>query len=80
MLAQEGWQVSNIDAVIAAESPRLAPFIDGIRYNIAQTLGIDVTTVSIKASTNERLGFVGREEGIAAWAITTIRKSDDKGN
>jgi len=72
-LEENGWQVSNIDATIIAEEPKLRDFIDRIRERISQTLGIDIGQVSIKASTSEQLGFVGRGEGMAACAVALLK-------
>jgi 2-C-methyl-D-erythritol 2,4-cyclodiphosphate synthase len=74
MLNERGWEVGNIDATIVAEKPILRDFLDGMRQNLSQTLGIDASQVSVKASTSEQLGFVGREEGIVAWAVATITR------
>ena len=74
MLKEKGWRVGNIDAVIVAEQPKLKDYIDSMRHKLAQTLGIDVGLVSVKASTSEQLGFAGREEGMVAWAVATIDK------
>jgi len=71
-LADHGWRVNNIDATILAESPRLSDFIDGMRQQLSQTLGIALSQVSVKASTSAQLGFVGRGEGIAACAIALL--------
>ncbi len=71
-LAKNGWQVSNIDATIVAEQPKLRDYIDGMRQQLSQTLGIDISQVSVKASTSARLGFVGRGEGMAAHAVAMI--------
>ena len=71
-LAEHGWQVDNIDATIVAESPMLGGFIDQMRQQLSQTLGIAPSQVSVKASTANGLGFVGRGEGIAAWAVAVI--------
>ena len=68
-----GFATSNIDAVIIAQEPKLAPFIPAMRDNIAGTLGIAVEYVSIKATTAERLGSIGRGEGIAAEAIVSVK-------
>ena len=62
----------NIDTTIIAQSPRLAPFIAAMRSNIAADLGCDAALVSVKATTTERLGFAGREEGIAAMATVLL--------
>ena len=78
-LAKNGWQVSNIDATIVAEQPKLRDFIDSMRQHLSQTLGINITQVSVKASTSAGLGFVGRGEGIAAYAVAMIEGSQDEG-
>ena len=71
-VAAEGYVVGNIDAVIIAQVPKCAPYIDEMRQNIADTLGIDISQVGVKATTEERLGFTGREEGIAAQAVACL--------
>ncbi len=71
-LAKNGWQVNNIDATIVAEQPKLRDYIDGMRQQLSQALGIDISQVSVKASTSARLGFVGRGEGMAAHAVAMI--------
>ena len=71
-LAKNGWQVSNIDATIVAEQPKLKDLIYVIRQKLSKTLGINISQVSIKASTSAGLGFVGRGEGIAAHAIAML--------
>ncbi|AOY88128.1 2-C-methyl-D-erythritol 2,4-cyclodiphosphate synthase [Marinobacter salinus] len=65
----EGYAVVNIDSTIIAQVPKMAPHIEGMRLNIAEDLGIPPNRVSVKATTTERLGFTGREEGIACQAI-----------
>lgn len=72
-LVENGWQIDNIDAIIIAEQPKLRDYIDKIRQQLSQTLGIAVGQVSVKASTSNRLGFIGRGEGIAAHAVAMIR-------
>ncbi|MHB1128148.1 MAG: 2-C-methyl-D-erythritol 2,4-cyclodiphosphate synthase [Bacillota bacterium] len=72
ILAERGFKIGNIDAVIAAEQPKLAPYILEMRRNIAQALGAPEDSVSVKATTTEGLGFVGSGEGMAAWAIVMI--------
>ena len=74
LLAEHGYKVSNIDSTIAAQRPKMAPHIQQMRQNIADALGIDVDQVSVKATTTERLGFEGREEGISAQAVALIEK------
>ncbi|MBA7480099.1 2-C-methyl-D-erythritol 2,4-cyclodiphosphate synthase [subsurface metagenome] len=76
-LADHGWRVDNIDATILAESPRLRDFIDGMRQQLSQTLGIALSQVSVKASTSARLGFVGRGEGMAACAIASLKATSE---
>jgi len=71
-LAKNGWQVDNVDATIVAEQPRLRDFIDKMRQRLSQTLGIAPSQVSVKASTSAHLGFVGRGEGVAAYAVALI--------
>ena len=72
VLEENGYAISNVDATIIAQSPKLAPYIDKMRENIAAALNIPVTDVSVKATTEERLGFTGRKEGIAAQAAALI--------
>lgn len=72
LLNEKGYTIGNIDSTIAAQRPKLAPYILQMRENIAHTLGIDVDRVSVKATTTEHLGFEGREEGISAQTIALI--------
>lgn len=74
LLAQKGYKVVNIDATVIAQVPKLAPHIDKMRENIANVLGIDVDFVSVKATTEEKLGFTGRKEGISAHCVCLIEK------
>ena len=74
LLYENGYRVSNIDATVIAQKPKLAPYIDVMRENIAKTLGIVSSQVNVKATTEERLGFTGREEGIAAHAVALLEK------
>ena len=69
----KGFKVANIDVTIIAQSPKLSPFIPEMKKRISQVLGLDLTQVSIKATTNNGLGFIGREEGIAAQAVALIQ-------
>ncbi len=75
LLFAEKWKVNNVDAVIVAEQPKLAPYIGKMNEIIAQTLHVAVKQVNIKATTTERLGFTGRQEGIAAQAVVSLIKS-----
>ena len=78
-LAAGGWRVVNIDATVLAEKPRLREFIDAMRKKIGQALGIGADRVSVKASSNNGLGFIGRGEGIAAYAVALIEGGKDEG-
>ena len=69
-----GASVSNIDATVIAQRPRLAGYIDDMRANLAAALGVDVSRVSVKATTEEKLGFTGRGEGIAAHAVVLLEE------
>jgi 2-C-methyl-D-erythritol 2,4-cyclodiphosphate synthase len=72
LLRDNGWRVGNVDATVIAQRPKLAPHIPAMRDNIAVDLGIDAARVNVKATTTEKLGFTGREEGIAAEAVCLI--------
>lgn len=72
MLRQRGFGVVNVDITIAMQAPKLRPYIDKMREALAKTIGIDTSCVSVKATTTERLGFVGRQEGVEAHAIALI--------
>jgi 2-C-methyl-D-erythritol 2,4-cyclodiphosphate synthase len=71
-LAEAGWRIGNVDATVVAQVPRLAPYVEAMRKNIAADLQVAVGAVNVKATTTERLGFTGREEGIAAHAVVLI--------
>lgn len=72
MLENRGFIVGNADITIAAQAPKMAPFIEQMRANVAADLRIPIDCVAVKATTTERLGFTGRGEGIAAWATALI--------
>lgn len=72
LLRDRGWQVSNIDSVVVAERPKLKPHINAIRSRLAEVLGIEPDRVGVKATTNEKLGPTGREEGICAYAVALL--------
>ncbi len=72
LLRQNGYRIANLDATVIAQQPKLRPYIDTMRRNITQALQIDFGDVSIKATTEEHLGFTGRKEGIAAHCVTLI--------
>ncbi|MDL2310597.1 2-C-methyl-D-erythritol 2,4-cyclodiphosphate synthase [Peptostreptococcaceae bacterium OttesenSCG-928-C18] len=75
IMEEKGYKIGNIDTVIAAQKPKLAPYIDEMRRVIASILKADVEQVSIKATTTERLGFEGREEGISTYAVVLLEKN-----
>ena len=76
MCQARGFFISNIDSIIAAQKPRIAPHIDAMKKNIANALGIEPTQVNVKATTTETLGYVGREEGMAAYAVVLLQKGE----
>ncbi|MEG6587019.1 2-C-methyl-D-erythritol 4-phosphate cytidylyltransferase [Dendrosporobacter sp. 1207_IL3150] len=73
IIGEHGYAVNNIDATIVAEKPKLAPFISEMNSNIAKVLGVEVSRVNVKATTTEGLGFAGQKEGIAAYAVASIK-------
>ena len=79
LLAQAGWRVSNVDATINAQQPKMAPHIASMIRNIAADLQIAEGCVNVKAKTAERLGFVGRGEGVTAEAVVLIERTEVKG-
>ena len=72
LIREKGWQIGNIDATVIAEAPRMSPYILEMRKNIAETLEIDIDAVSVKATTEEGLGFTGEGLGIAAHAVCLL--------
>lgn len=75
LIATKGYSVGNIDATVCAERPKLNPHVPAMKRCLAQVVGCDEDSVSIKATTTERLGFTGREEGISAYAVCLIEKT-----
>ena len=75
LLARHGYRVVNVDTTVIAQAPRMAPHIAAMRANLAADLGVDLGAVSVKAKTTEKLGFVGRGEGIAAEAMVLLNPS-----
>ena len=73
ILSENCFLIGNVDATIIAQAPKMRPHIDRMRQNIAEALSLDITQVSVKATTEERLGFTGRGEGISAQAVALIR-------
>ncbi len=74
LLRDAGYTLGNIDATIAAEKPKLNPHIPAMKQTLAEVMGVDAEDISIKATTTEKLGFTGRQEGIAAYATVLIQK------
>jgi len=75
LVKEEGWQVNNVDITIIAQAPKLAPYRDAMRKRIAELLEIETDLVSVKATTTDQMGFVGRREGIAAIAVVSLTRS-----
>ncbi|MFZ6725764.1 2-C-methyl-D-erythritol 2,4-cyclodiphosphate synthase [Undibacterium sp. MH2W] len=76
-LREAGYDIGNLDATIIAQAPKMAPHIPSMVRHIAEDLDVDVSQVNIKAKTNEKLGYLGREEGIAAEAVVLVFKADE---
>lgn len=76
LIQEKGWRIGNIDSVIVAERPKLKPHIPAMRERLAEVLSIKPDQIGIKATTNEKLGPVGREEGIAAYAVALLVAAD----
>ena len=72
LVKESGYEIGNIDATIIVQKPKMAPHIEKMRENLAGAMGIDVVKVSVKAKTNEQMGFTGREEGIEARVVALI--------
>lgn len=72
LVEAQDFKIVNIDATIIAQRPKLSPFIEKMRYQISQALGVEVTQVAVKATSGEGLGFIGREEGVCAQAVALI--------
>jgi 2-C-methyl-D-erythritol 2,4-cyclodiphosphate synthase len=74
LLKEKGYSIGNIDSTVCAEKPKLNPYIDLMQQRLAEVMGIDIDDISIKATTSEKMGFVGREEGITAYVVVLIQK------
>ncbi len=74
LIQSKGWKIINIDATIVIEQPKLAPYITLMKDSLSSLLKIDTEDISIKAKTSEKLGFIGREEGISAYAVVLLEK------
>lgn len=75
LLHDRGWKVGNVDCTVVLEQPKLKPHAQAMRVAIAALLAVPLDAVSVKASTNERMGFVGREEGVCAYAVALIERA-----
>ena len=73
LVRSQGWQIGNIDSTIVAERPKLKPHLKAMRDRLAQTLAIEPSQISVKATTNEKLGPTGREEGISAYTVVLLQ-------
>jgi 2-C-methyl-D-erythritol 2,4-cyclodiphosphate synthase len=78
LLDEVGYTVGNIDATVLAQAPKLKPHIDGMRRNLAAACGVETDAVSVKATTEEKLGFTGSGEGMAAHAVCLIVRKDEE--
>ncbi len=74
LLKEKGWQIGNIDAMVCLEEPKINPHIPAMKSNIANATAISEDDISIKATTNEQLGFIGRQEGVVAYAVCLIER------
>lgn len=74
LISEKGYKVNNIDATVIAQAPKMAPHIEQMRRNIADALQVDVDCVNVKATTEEKLGFTGRKEGISAHCVCLLEK------
>ena len=72
LIRNKGYEISNVDSTILAQAPKLRPYIDEMRNKLAKVMKLDIDELSVKATTEERLGFTGREEGIAAHAVVLL--------
>lgn len=76
LINEAGYEIINIDATVLAQAPKLRPYMDQMRENISKTLGIAISQVNIKATTEEGLGFTGRKEGMAAHAVSLLEETE----
>ena len=75
IIKENGWEIVNIDSVIIAERPKMKPYIEKMRKNLAKCIDADIDSIGVKATTNEKLGAEGREEGISSHAVALLIKS-----
>ncbi|WP_437922249.1 2-C-methyl-D-erythritol 2,4-cyclodiphosphate synthase [Sphingobacterium sp. LRF_L2] len=74
LISEKGYELGNIDAMLCLEAPKIKPYIPAMKERLADATGLDADDISIKATTNETMGFVGREEGVVAYAVCLIQK------
>lgn len=74
LLKEQGYSLGNLDATVIAQKPKLMPYLETMRKTLAETMQVDITRINLKATTEERLGFTGREEGIAAHCVCLIQR------
>jgi len=75
LLASEGWAISNVDSVVSLQMPKIKPYISDMKKTLAEVMNMNPETVSVKATTTEKLGFIGREEGVEARAVVLIHEA-----
>ena len=74
LISEKGWTVGNVDAMICLEAPKINPHVPEMKEHISKAMGISIDDISIKATTNETMGFIGRQEGVVAYAVCLIEK------
>lgn len=73
LITEKGYEIENVDSIVACQKPKIAKYIPVMRQNISDCLGIDIDKVNVKATTTERLGFEGREEGVSSYAVCLLK-------
>jgi len=76
MIEKQGWSIANVDITIALQAPKIGRYVETMRETLAETMGISPARVSVKATTTERLGFVGRGEGCEVWAVALLQRKN----
>lgn len=74
LITEKGWKISNVDCTLVLEKPKIKPYVLQMQTTLAQILKLDIEDISIKATTNEKMGFIGRQEGVVAYAVTLLQK------
>ncbi len=77
LLTKDGYRINNLDATLVAEEPTISPYVDKMKENIAHALEIQTDRIGIKATTSEKIGFLGKKRAICCWAIATIQRAND---